>query len=99
MPFMKSNWKSEFIYLHVEPIVKCYRMKEKKRKDIIMARKYIDCREHPSAESNCTLAISADNENEIIEAAVQHGVAAHGMQDGPELREQLKTMIKEGSPS
>lgn len=63
-----------------------------------MSRKYIDCREHPSAESNCTLAISADNENEVLEAGAQHAVAAHGMQDSPELRAQLKTMIKEGSP-
>jgi predicted small metal-binding protein len=45
------------------------------------------------------LAISADNESELIEAGVQHAVAAHGLQDSPELREGLKSMIKEGSPS
>ena len=30
-----------------------------------MSRKYIDCREFPS-ESNCTIAISADSEDELI---------------------------------
>jgi predicted small metal-binding protein len=62
-----------------------------------MSRMYIDCREHPSADK-CTLAISADSEDELVEAGVQHAVAIHGMEDGPELREELKNMIKEGSP-
>ena len=38
-----------------------------------MARKYVDCREMPS-ESNCTVAIAADSEDEVVEAAVQHAV-------------------------
>jgi predicted small metal-binding protein len=63
-----------------------------------MARKYIDCREHPDSTSKCTLAISADSSDEVIEAAVQHATAAHGLKDGPELRKQLRTMVKEGSP-
>jgi predicted small metal-binding protein len=62
-----------------------------------MARKFIDCREHPSA-SKCTIAISADSEDEVIEAGVQHAVAAHGMQDSPDLRKNLRSMIKEGVP-
>jgi predicted small metal-binding protein len=36
-----------------------------------MARKYIDCREFPS-EMKCTVAISADSDEELVEAAVQH---------------------------
>ena len=64
-----------------------------------MSRKYIDCREHPGPGSECTVAISADSENELLEAAVNHGVAAHGMQDSPDLREELKSIIKDGSPS
>jgi predicted small metal-binding protein len=64
-----------------------------------MARKYIDCREHRSAGSKCTVAISADSDNELVEAAVHHGISAHGMQDSPELRKEIKSMIKEGSPS
>ncbi|MFM0558044.1 DUF1059 domain-containing protein [Paraburkholderia sediminicola] len=38
-----------------------------------MTRKYIDCRECPS-EMNCSIALSADSENELLEAAVQHAV-------------------------
>lgn len=61
-----------------------------------MTRKYIDCREFPS-EMNCTLAISADDEKELLEAAVQHAVAIHGHQDTPEFRKQLKALFKEGT--
>jgi predicted small metal-binding protein len=63
-----------------------------------MARQYIDCREHASPDNTCTVAISADSENELLETAVQHGIAAHGMEDSPELRKELKTLIKQGSP-
>lgn len=62
-----------------------------------MARKYIDCREYPS-EKNCTVAMSADSEDELLEAAVQHAVAVHQHQDTPELRNQLKSLFKEGTP-
>jgi predicted small metal-binding protein len=62
-----------------------------------MGRKYIDCREYPS-ENNCTVAMSADSEDELLEAAVQHAVAVHQHQDTPELRAQLKTLFKDGSP-
>ena len=62
-----------------------------------MARKFIDCREYPS-EMNCTVALCADSEQELLEAAVQHAVAIHQHQDTPELRQQLKTMFKEGTP-
>ena len=41
-----------------------------------MARKHIDCREFPS-EMNCTIAICADSEKELLDAAVQHAVAVH----------------------
>jgi len=62
-----------------------------------MSRKYIDCREFPS-ESNCTVAISADSEAELIDAAAQHAAQVHGHQDSPELRAQLKEAIREGQP-
>lgn len=62
-----------------------------------MTRKYIDCRSFPS-EMNCSVAISADNEKELLEAAVQHAVAVHGHKDTPELRQQVKKTMKEGSP-
>jgi predicted small metal-binding protein len=62
-----------------------------------MARKYIDCREFPS-EMNCTVALSADSDQELMEAAVQHAVSIHNHQDSPELRKQLQQLFKEGTP-
>ena len=62
-----------------------------------MARTYIDCREFPS-EMNCTIAISADSEDELLEAAVQHAVAVHGHSDSPEFRSQLRGIFKAGTP-
>jgi hypothetical protein len=55
-------------------------------------RKFIDCRDHPS-ERNCSLKISG-TEEEVLEAAVQHAASIHGHQDTPELREQIKSMLK-----
>ena len=60
-----------------------------------MARKHIDCRNYPS-EMNCTIALSADNEKELLEAAVQHAVAVHGHKDTAEFRQQLKGLLKDG---
>jgi predicted small metal-binding protein len=62
-----------------------------------MARKYIDCREFPS-DMNCTVAICADTDQELMDAAVQHAVAVHKHEDTPEFRQQLKQLFKEGSP-
>lgn len=58
-----------------------------------MARLFVDCREYPS-EMNCTVAISADTEKELLDAAVQHAVAVHGHTDTPELRQELAKIIK-----
>jgi predicted small metal-binding protein len=58
-----------------------------------MARMIVDCRKYPS-DMKCTVAISADTEKELIDAAAQHAVAVHGHKDGPELRKQLVKMIK-----
>lgn len=62
-----------------------------------MTRKYIDCREYPS-EMHCSVALSADSDKELEEAAVQHACAVHGHSDTAELRSQLRGMFKEGSP-
>jgi predicted small metal-binding protein len=58
-----------------------------------MQRKYIDCREFPS-ERNCTVEISADTDDEIIDVAVAHAIKSHGHQDTPEFREQLRGVIR-----
>ncbi|VVE44019.1 DUF1059 domain-containing protein [Pandoraea terrigena] len=62
-----------------------------------MTRKYIDCREFPSA-MNCSVALSADSENELLEAAVQHAITVHGHTDSAELRAQLRTLFHDGTP-
>ena len=58
-------------------------------------RKSIDCRDYPS-EKNCSLRISG-TEDEVLEAATQHAVRSHGHEDSPELREQLRSMLKESA--
>ena len=62
-----------------------------------MGRKFIDCRETPSA-MNCSIAISADSEEELIDAAVQHAVSVHGHKDTPDFRTLIKGAIREGTP-
>jgi len=62
-----------------------------------MARKYIDCRAMPS-DTKCTIAISADNTDELVEAAAQHAAKVHQHADSPDLRKEIRKMVKEGSP-
>jgi predicted small metal-binding protein len=58
---------------------------------------YIDCREFPS-EMHCSVAISADTDKELIDAAVQHAVEVHGHQDTPEFRKEIMGAMREGTP-
>lgn len=58
-----------------------------------MARRYIDCRAFPS-ERNCTVEISADTDEEILELAVPHAVQAHKHEDTPEFREAIRGSIR-----
>lgn len=60
-----------------------------------MSRIYIDCREFPS-DIGCTLAMSADNEKELLDAAVAHGVAMHGHSDSKEFRDMLTKLFRNG---
>jgi predicted small metal-binding protein len=62
-----------------------------------MARKIADCREFPS-ESGCTLTISGE-EDEVVRAASEHAVSVHGHEDSPELREQVRGMLKDEAPA
>ncbi|MEW6765761.1 MAG: DUF1059 domain-containing protein [Pseudomonadota bacterium] len=62
-----------------------------------MTRYYLDCREIPS-ESKCTVTLSADTREELLEAAVEHATKTHGHKDSPELREQLSKSFKQGTP-
>jgi len=63
-----------------------------------MTRKYIDCREYPS-EMHCTIAIFADDEEELLEAAVQHAVSVHGHEDTPQFRDELRQVLKDAPRS
>ncbi len=59
-------------------------------------RYYVDCRETPSV-SGCDLAM-AGSEKHLMDAAVTHAVTAHGHEDTPELREQIRSALKEEVP-
>jgi predicted small metal-binding protein len=49
-----------------------------------------------SERKGLTLKISG-TEQEVLDATVQHAVSAHGHNDPKELREQLKSMLKDSS--
>ncbi len=55
-------------------------------------RKYIDCRDQPG--SDCSLRLSG-TEREVIEAARQHAISAHGMKDSRDLTEMLRSGLKD----
>jgi Protein of unknown function (DUF1059) len=55
-------------------------------------RKAIDCRDYPS-DSGCTLKLEGAEE-EVLDAAVNHAVNHHGHPENPELREQLRGLLK-----
>ncbi|MDX6501577.1 MAG: hypothetical protein QOG23_4837 [Blastocatellia bacterium] len=55
-------------------------------------RKAIDCRDHPS-DSGCTLRLEG-SEDEVLEAAVNHAITTHGHTNNPELREQIRGLLK-----
>ena len=57
------------------------------------SRKSIDCRDYPS-DKNCSLKISG-TEEEVLDAATQHAVSTHGHENTPELREQLRSILKD----
>ncbi|MDX6443865.1 MAG: hypothetical protein QOH71_939 [Blastocatellia bacterium] len=55
-------------------------------------RKAIDCRDYPS-ERGCTLRLEGTDE-EVLDAAVNHAITSHGHTDNPELREQIRGLLK-----
>ncbi len=56
-------------------------------------RKIADCRDFPS-DSKCSLTISGEEE-EVVRAAAMHAADVHGHRDTPELREQVRKMLKD----
>ena len=55
-------------------------------------RMIADCRDFPS-DGGCSLTI-VGQEDEVLDAAVAHAVAAHQHQPGPELRETIRSSLK-----
>ena len=62
-----------------------------------MARYYIDCRDYPS-DVKCSVSLSADTKEELLEAVVQHGGKVHGYEDTSEFRTNIVKEFKEGTP-
>jgi len=63
-----------------------------------MSRKYIDCRDYPQGDKKCSVAISADSEDELMEAVIQHVTGFHGYEDTKEFRDQMRKEMKKGTP-
>ena len=59
-------------------------------------RKIADCRDYPS-EINCPLTMAGE-EDEVATAAAMHAVTAHKHEDTPELRDQLRSTLKDEVP-
>ena len=59
-----------------------------------MSRYSIDCRDYPG-EVKCTVALSADSKEELLEAVVEHGAKVHGYKDSDEFRENILKEFKE----
>jgi predicted small metal-binding protein len=59
-----------------------------------MGRKCFDCRGFP-AGVKCSIVLSADTEDELIEAVVQHNIAVHGDKDTADFRQMIRNEIKE----
>jgi predicted small metal-binding protein len=57
-----------------------------------MARMMADCRRWPS-DINCSLTIIGE-EDEVVRAAAEHAASAHGHEDTPELREQVREFLE-----
>lgn len=55
-------------------------------------RKSLDCRDYPS-DNGCTLRLEG-TEDEVLEAAMSHAVTSHGHTENPELREQIRALLK-----
>jgi predicted small metal-binding protein len=60
---------------------------------LAMTRKVADCRDFPS-DNGCTLTISGE-EDEVVTAATQHAVSAHGHEDTEEVRTWLRQNLKD----
>lgn len=49
-------------------------------------RKFVACRQ-VLGDQECTVVISAETDEELLEASVQHAAGVHGREDSAELRD------------
>ncbi len=56
-------------------------------------RKVVDCRLYPS-DKGCTVSIEG-TEEEVLDAATDHAITVHGHTNSPELREQIRSIMKD----
>ncbi len=67
------------------------------KRNTIMSRYYIDCRDYPG-DVKCSVALAADSKDELLKAVLEHGHHVHGYEDTPEFREQIMKEFKDGTP-
>ena len=60
-----------------------------------MSRKMADCRRFES-DSDCTLTIIGEEE-EVVRAAAEHAVSAHGHPDSADMLGQIRAMLEDES--
>ncbi len=65
-----------------------------------MGRKYIRCQDFPGdlpGDEHCSTILSADSEEELLEAVIKHGIM-HGYANTDEFREKVISKFKDGNP-
>lgn len=62
-----------------------------------MTRKMIDCRTLPN-DIGCTLTIAGE-EDEVLDAAVDHAISKHAEENRPELRGELRDALVDAEPA
>ena len=62
------------------------------KEEPVMARMMADCRRWPS-EMDCSLVIIGE-EDEVVQAAVEHAASVHGHENNEELRAQLRDFLE-----
>ena len=61
-----------------------------------MGRKYMDCREQDiPGGTRCSLTLSADTDEELLEAVIKHGINVHGYANTPEFRSNVLKEFKD----
>lgn len=63
-----------------------------------MGRKYVECRDFPGdlpGDEKCSATLTADSEEELLEAVLHHAITVHGYTNTPEFRENVRKQFKD----